>query len=352
MTRASTFEPDGQALSSEQRGLFAPIDALPPLKNTVHLALEDTPIRCGPRQTAYYKPDLNTRFDRNNCSTIHAQEPMVVLADWPGEMQLVRTRYSIGWIPDDAALSPAIEAGLAKQLARNPGAATTQDSTVTAAGASVVLKAGTILPVADDGSPRVASKSGLAKVSAPVQHASRPLSRRAVLQEAFAHVNDAYGWGGQDSGLDCSRFLMEVFAGFGLQLPRFSGHQALAGTFSVDVSKARSDKDKLLLIDEANKKGLVLLYFPGHIMLYLGRDAGGQPMAIHSFAEYAEPCDGGGETIVENNNVTVTNLDLGRGSSRTAFIERITRIAVIGKSPGLELDGIAEFRGAVRIARP
>ena len=72
-------------------------------------------------------------------------------------------------------------------------------------------------------------------------------------------------------------------------------------------------------------------------MLYLGRDEAGVPMALHSFAEYLVPCAGRDdgapagerETLYKVDGVHVSDLELGRGSSRTAFIQRISRVTVI-----------------------
>ncbi|MEM9488935.1 MAG: hypothetical protein AAGC55_07305 [Myxococcota bacterium] len=100
-------------------------------------------------------------------------------------------------------------------------------------------------------------------------------------------------------------------------------------------------------------------------MFYLGRDRQGVPMVYHAFSEYLASCtdspdtsasDRGGdpslsETVVEVAGATVSNLELGRGSSRTAFIERLNRITVLGGSPGPELSGLAEMRPAAAVAR-
>ena len=40
------------------------------------------------------------------------------------------------------------------------------------------------------------------------------------------------------------------------------------------------------------------------------------------------PCKGGGETMMLVNRAAVTSLELGRGSSRRAFIERITKLVI------------------------
>jgi hypothetical protein len=69
-------------------------------------------------------------------------------------------------------------------------------------------------------------------------------------------------------------------------------------------------------------------------MLYLGRDAAGVPLALHSTAEYLRPCPGdGGETKMIVNRVVVSTLDLGRGSSKGSHLERVSRIAVFEPEP-------------------
>jgi hypothetical protein len=72
---------------------------------------------------------------------------------------------------------------------------------------------------------------------------------------------------------------------------------------------------------------------PGHIMLYLGADEG-HDYAVSSLSEYLVPCPGGPDTVYRLDRVAVTNLEVGRGSERTSFIERIERMAVFGPPPG------------------
>ena len=166
----------------------------------------------------------------------------------------------------------------------------------------------------------------------------RPLTRRAVLTDAFRYLGEPYGWGDRLGGRDCSRYLMDLFAGLGVLLPRHTSDQALAGSYVVEVPPATPEPERLQLLDQHHRRGVALLHFPGHIMLYLGRDADGTPMAIHSFAEYLVPCPGRREgapagereTLLKVNGVHVSDLELGRGTSRTAFIERITKITVLG----------------------
>lgn len=263
----------------------------------LRLAEEAIPVRCAPWTDGLYKAPVDPTFDRNNCSTVRPGEALQVVGAWPGDLLLVRGRYSWGWIE-----------------ARRPLSA----------------------PVA----------------TPPAAQAAAPITRRAVLEAAFGLVGKPYGWGGQDGGRDCSRFIMDVFDRFGLELPRSSFDQARTGSFMVDLAGVDNETERLLLIDEAARRGLVLLYFPGHIMMYLGRDEHGTPMAIHAFAEYLAPCPGGGETRFTQDRVTVTNLELGRGSSRTAFVQRLTRVVVLGDGPGIALQGAATVRPAAAVQIP
>ena len=96
----------------------------------------------------------------------------------------------------------------------------------------------------------------------------------------------------------------------------------MAGTFGVDVSAVEDLNEKRLLLEAAARRGIVLLHFPGHIMLYLGTTEEGVPMAIHAFSEFLTPCEGIElETINRVDRIAVSDLSLGAGSSRTRLPE-------------------------------
>ena len=286
--------PEGKRLPTQA---FGAIDSLPELKRSYRQATGLIPVRCGPYAGAMLTEALDADFDRNTCSTIRKGELVEVLADWSPGLRLIRTKYTMGWVLTDAALGDSLPA----------------DS----------------LPATSD---------------------PAPLTRRALLKEAFGYLEQSYGWGGMNGGFDCSRFLLEVFKPFGVELPRHSKSQAAAGSFSIDVGSVQNAQDKLALIDTAYDHGAVLLQFPGHIMLYLGRDASDQPMVIHAFSEFVTPCDATNdpkdETINRVDKVTVTDLSLGAGSSRTDFLSRITTITVLGRAPDDRLRGVAQLRPA------
>ncbi|MEZ4463953.1 MAG: NlpC/P60 family protein [bacterium] len=314
----------------------------------LRVALAQIQVHCAPTTASFFTPSLDKRFDRNHCSGLSPQEIVQVLVDWPGGMRLVRTRYVYGWIAGDAPLSPVVPADEAAAWIHGPYAQVT---------AAETLPAGTRLPVIG-GTARGASAAGFAgRDPGGLRSTVRPLTRRALLDEAFSHLDQPYGWGGVNGGRDCSDYLMDVFGSFGIELPRHSASQAAAGEFSLDLTAIKDEAERLRLIEAAAARGVVLLHFPGHIMLYLGKNAEGRPMAIHAFAEYLEPCDRADparpdspETLLTVDRIQVSDLELGRGTSRTAFIERITKITVFGPGPGEALVGAARSRPAARPA--
>ncbi len=341
-------------LAAEAAGAFSPIELS--ISAELRVALGPVMLRCGPREQGLFKVPVDLDFDRNNCSMIRSQEPVQLLSRWPNGMWLARTRYALGWLAGDAPLSPPLTSdereavlGGSRMRARS-GAQLRSDD-----GARLELSQDALLPTdPESGAALFADASGLhPSPPAALDPTARPLTRRAVLQEAFARLGREYGWGGQGGGLDCSRFVMDVLGTFGLELPRHSSRQAASGTFSLDLGPISDLDERTRLIDAAAERGILLLHFPGHIMLYLGRDADGTPMAIHAFSEYLEPCEAeGAETLRRADRVAVSDLTLGRGTSRRSFLERLERVVILGQRAGPGLIAVAEPRAPAPVEIP
>jgi len=295
------LDASGDPLGGAAIEVFATPDTLEMLAQW--RSVEDlTAIRCGPYDGGLYQTPIDLDFDRNRCSTARPGEVVQVLGRWPNGMLLARTSYAMGWVTEETLSSP-----LDREEARA------------------------------EADRRIA----------------QPLTRRALLTEAFSLRGAPYGWGGKDGGYDCSRFLLELFERFGIALPRHSARQAIAGTFSIDVSEVEDLNEKRLLLEAAARRGIVLMYFPGHIMLYLGTTRDGVPMAIHAFSEFVTACDGTDlETINRVDRVAVSDLSLGEGTSRRDFLSRTTRIAVLGHSPGRALVADADLRPSAPASLP
>ncbi len=351
---------DGSQLPAEEIEQTLKLPRIATLDPELRVALTEVSVRCSPRADGYYTPSLDLAFDRNLCTTARAQEVVQVLARWSEGQLLARTSYALGWVDADAPLSPRLDPETARAFLYGPYERAGRDASLqTQTGLQEVARATRLPRAPDEGRPPPDNISGRAPVpvsdvlvatgegvlrGTPLEPSdfvstTRPLTRRALLTEAFSYLGDPYGWGGYKGGRDCSRFLLDVFASFGILLPRNSAEQAVAGAVTIEVPAEASEAERLRILDAANRRGVVLAHFPGHIMLYLGRDHRGVPMALHSFAEYLVPCEGRTaetpegelETLTIVGEVTVSDLELGRGSSRTAFIERIDRLAVFGR---------------------
>ena len=70
-----------------------------------------------------------------------------------------------------------------------------------------------------------------------------------------------------------------------------------------------------------------LLFRPGHVMLYLGRDMGDTPLVIHDISSYYE--DGEKKYIRQ---VVVSTLAF-QNESGTAAIDTLTAIGLIAPAP-------------------
>jgi hypothetical protein len=342
--------------------------AMSSLSGELRVTTAPASLRCGRDPGPFYTAPTDglpiaLDFDRNACSTIESQELVQVLHVEPDGSRLVRTRYALGWLAADAPLSPALsraEATTFLHAARvRPRAAMTiasDDGAGIDASDDVLLAqdpldpARVVFATADGVHRSVAIGEGALVLT------RRTLTRRAFLEEAFRHVDEPYGWGGREGGLDCSELVMDVLAAFDLDMPRHSARQAEVGTFSIPIPEGMPEEERLAIADRALDHGVVLFHFPGHIMIYLGRTAEGAPRILHSFSEYLEPCaaaDGTRSDLLRRvNRVTVSDLELGRGTARHAFVERIDSIVVFGRAPEPDLRDLAHTRAPLPVTFP
>lgn len=158
-----------------------------------------------------------------------------------------------------------------------------------------------------------------------------PYTARTIYKQAFKLLNQPYGWGGMYGEQDCSRFLQEIFATVGIDLPRDSKDQAkvglaLAAFDPITPSEADAQKKEFF-----NKSvgGISILTLKGHIMLYLGM-LENRPYAIHAVWAYREPL-GEEDQVHVINRVVVSDLDLGDGSKKGSLFKRLTGVRAFSK---------------------
>ena len=355
---------ENQVFTDKELEIFKLQPTIDEAKPQLRVALAEIPIRCAAIGAPFYSKSLDPRIDRNACSNARAQDVVRLIARWPNGMHLVQSRFSFGWIAADAPLSPPIPGKLTKTFVGGAPLQLTADITVKGKRGpnnivnDVELTVGTRLPAADTSakSAYVATATGFVKTGKEHQDkfvsTARGLTRRDLFTEIWRYLGTAYGLGGTGGGRDCSRLLLDAFEAFDLHLPRHSSWMAKAGTFWIPVKKELPESERIRLFDAAAQKGIVLLSFPGHIMLYLGKNEHGVPMVFHAFREYLEPCVKGADKLFRVSEVTISDLELGRNTERTAFVERVDYITVIGKAPGVELRGVAEMRPVAEAAIP
>jgi hypothetical protein len=172
------------------------------------------------------------------------------------------------------------------------------------------------------------SKKGYVRNGSDVSLGFLPFTMRNIYNQLFKLYGFRYGWGGMYGGEDCSSTIMDVFRCFNIRLPRNSASQAIAST-SVVKFEGLDHPSRLQAIQKLTG-GITLLQMPGHIMVYLG-ESEGKAYAIHNFWAWREPGPGNIDIAHRAARVAVTDLMLGAGSKRGAFIDRLTNAAVIGK---------------------
>ena len=158
-----------------------------------------------------------------------------------------------------------------------------------------------------------------------------PYTLKNIYSQAFKMLGEPYAWGGSRLGVpgrDCSRFTQDIFKVFGILLPRDSGPQCGCMKTVVKFSKSMLYGERYVSLQQTSERPL-LLCMPGHIMLYLGEDAGNL-YAIHSLWAYSHPGISSAQDEVEIvNKVVVTSLKIGYASKKGSFLERLESVKSI-----------------------
>jgi hypothetical protein len=151
-----------------------------------------------------------------------------------------------------------------------------------------------------------------------------PYTQHNVITQAFKYLDTLYGWGDDGGYPDCSSFIRQIFSCFGLVFPRNSYDQSQVGKININFDKRELNEQKIEKILEQAVPGITIMYFPGHIMLYLGYDKG-CPYIIHSLHGY-----GGKKNLIYIlNRVTISGLLVGVNSKKGSLLERLTLMKVI-----------------------
>ena len=136
------------------------------------------------------------------------------------------------------------------------------------------------------------------------------LNRQNMAELANELMDNPYGWGGKDRLRDCSSMIRDLYAPFGLWLPRHSADQATQGGLYIDLSgKNREEKQAMIIAQGAPY--LTLLWLKGHIMIYIGT-RNGAPLVFHNFWSVRTTDDEGRSWKKIVGRTAITTLHPGR----------------------------------------
>ena len=238
-------------------------------------------------------PGKGHPFDNLQASSAPAGMPVLVtLVSRDRKWFLTETNHLLGWVSmtDIAAVDPQFmrtwENGSYVTIVR--------DKTPVRDARTVLFRAplGAVFPKAgeDAGSTWIWTAARDARGKALLRKASvakeaaadKPLlfTPRNVARLAREMAGEPYGWGGLGGRRDCSALIRDLFAPFGLWLPRNSSEQAVAGRFTSFHNLSAEEKEALIV--RTGVPWRTLLWTPGHIMLYIGIHQG-KPLIFHNF---------------------------------------------------------------------
>jgi len=232
-------------------------------------------------------------FDYLQNSTVFANEPLYLSHySKSGAWAYVLTSYATGWVPADriALIDEAQQAFWQDRALL----ALLEDETPMHTSKNDYLfegSVGMLLPVqgltktgfeADVAIEQGVRKSRLIRIPVPEKQAAEApmrFNRANVRRVISPMLQTKYGWGGLYGDRDCSSTLRDIFAPFGVWLPRNSYQQA--GIGRIVSLEGLDDKAKRSKIIKEARPFETLLYLKGHILLYLGLYKG-EPAVLHT----------------------------------------------------------------------
>jgi cell wall-associated NlpC family hydrolase len=233
-------------------------------------------------------------FDNLQATTVMVNTPVFIShVSRDKKWVWAETGYYFGWLPglDVAALS----ADFRKDWETGRYAVIVRDKTTLHDAEGLFLfqaPLGAIFPLVNDGPAGLEilvavadadRRAVLKKVTLPKDAAAAkpvPMTTAQMARLANELINEPYGWGGLNGNRDCSAMTRDLFAPFGVWLPRNSMEQALEGGTFIDLS-ALSAREKEEKIVSQGIPYLTLLWRKGHIMLYMGTH-NGKPLVFHN----------------------------------------------------------------------
>ncbi|MDO8953756.1 MAG: SH3 domain-containing protein [Gammaproteobacteria bacterium] len=140
-------------------------------------------------------------------------------------------------------------------------------------------------------------------------------------------LGDSYGWGGIYGFRDCSATMKDIFAVFGIWLPRNSAYQAKAGQY-ISLT-GLTDKQKLIKIRQLGVPFITFIDLPGHIALYLN-DPQNKVMTLQTiWGLRTQADDGMGRAVIGETVIMPMDIDAQYSNITSTLMSRVTGITLI-----------------------
>ena len=282
------------------------MDALPESQTVRHaLAVSRASLRYLPESGAWYDNPADTHYDLLQGLTLNPAEPLAVLAESRDKkFCFVSSRHYVGWVDRGAIVFVDRDKWMEYAAPKDFLVVTADKLTAPIGGAfSLPFEMGARLPLRkpepEDGmwlvsvpvDVNLAMHEATVKIPADdaVHKGWLPLSENNAIRQSFRFLGDLYGWGGLEGGVDCASFVADIYRTMGVDLPGDSVEQRLGLPSLVSVA-GMNRKQRLSAIE--NLRPGDFLFTEEHVMLYLGRDAGGEPRIIHACSSRWFPGEG------------------------------------------------------------
>ncbi len=115
-----------------------------------------------------------------------------------------------------------------------------------------------------------AIRYGRIPIGAGVHVGYLPYTTENVLKLSFLFLGQCYGWGGMFDSVDCSALVQDVYTCFGMMLPRDAGAQMDIPVEKLLFKRNMTSEKRTAML--AGIRPGSLLYFEGHIMIYIGKE--------------------------------------------------------------------------------
>ena len=110
-----------------------------------------------------------------------------------------------------------------------------------------------------------------------------PCTTNNFVRQSFKFLGDVYGWGGLKDSVDCSGFTSDIYRSMGIEIPRDADRQEFC--MPIVAKMYGYGYNERVNILRRTPTG-ALLFKPGHVLMLLGNDAEGTPIAIHAASSY------------------------------------------------------------------